>query len=103
LAEEPIDEADRTILRRGPAGREKACIVKSYDAILGNKRRPVLPVALDGLFLVIPVNEQEIYRQVPFADGVIAEGLDPSSAPVPGRVHGPLGRAFQEIKDANTR
>jgi hypothetical protein len=103
LPENPIDETHRTIFRRGPARREQAGIVEGDNTIIGDKRGPVPPIALDGFFVVIAINEKKINRLLPLAHGVVAEGLDPNRACCANGIDGPLRGAFEEIKGGDAR
>jgi len=77
--------------------------VEGNDTVIGDKRGPVSPIALDGFFLVIAIDEKKIDRLLPVAHGVVAEGLDPNSARRANGIDGTLRRAFEEIEDGDAR
>src|SRR6266849_2341065 len=100
-AEKAINKSNGAIVGSGPAIREKACIVKRNDPLRSYKRRPLSPVAFDGLFAVITINQQKIDGRLPIAHCVVTEGFQPVHPGPPGGSHRTMRRSLLKIQRRN--
>jgi hypothetical protein len=77
--------------------------MEGNDTLIGDKRGPVQPIALDGFFLVIAIDEKKIDRLLPVTHGVVAERLDPKSACRANGIDDAPRSAFEEIEGGDAR
>lgn len=70
----------RTVVRSRPAIFKNAGIVEKHQTARHHKWAPVIPILIDGGFLVIAVNKEQINRLVPAFYSLVAELLNPNHA-----------------------
>src|SRR6266849_6340508 len=103
LAEKAIDKSNGAIVGSGPAIREKACIVKRNDSFRSYKRRPLSPVAFDGLLAVIAINQQKIDGRLPIAHCVVTQRFQPVHPCPPSGGNRAMRRSLLKIQRRNPR